>query len=70
MNSDALLAPYFARVESCPALRWQGRVTQVVGPLVELVLLQLKVCEQHAHDAREGRGEERELGVWIRGALH
>ncbi len=35
MNSDAVLAPYFARVESCSALRWQGRVTQVVGPLVE-----------------------------------
>ena len=35
MSSSALLAPYFARLESCPALRWQGRVTQVVGPLVE-----------------------------------
>jgi len=35
MNSDTLLAPYLARVESSPALRWQGRVTQVVGPLVE-----------------------------------
>jgi len=29
------LAPYFARLESCTALRWQGRVTQLVGPLVE-----------------------------------
>jgi flagellum-specific ATP synthase len=30
-----LLAPYFARVESSPPWRWQGRVTQVIGPLVE-----------------------------------
>ncbi len=29
------LGPYFARLDSFPALRWQGRVTQVVGPLVE-----------------------------------
>ncbi len=35
MSTDAVLAPYFACVESCPALCWQGRVTQVVGPLVE-----------------------------------
>jgi len=34
---EALLAPYFVRVESAPALRWQGRVTQVIGPLVESV---------------------------------
>jgi flagellum-specific ATP synthase len=33
----SLLAPYFARVESCPAMRWEGRVTQAVGPLVESV---------------------------------
>jgi len=31
----ALLAPYFARLESCPLVRWRGRVTQVIGPLVE-----------------------------------
>jgi flagellum-specific ATP synthase len=37
MSPDTLLAPYFARVESCPSLRWQGRVTQVAGPLVESV---------------------------------
>jgi flagellum-specific ATP synthase len=37
MSTDASLAPYFARLESCPELRWQGRVTQVVGPLVESV---------------------------------
>jgi flagellum-specific ATP synthase len=30
-----LLTPYFSRVESCPALRWTGRVTQVTGQLVE-----------------------------------
>jgi flagellum-specific ATP synthase len=32
---NALLAPYFSRLESSPSLRWQGRVTQVIGPLVE-----------------------------------
>jgi flagellum-specific ATP synthase len=35
MSADNLLDPYFARVESSGELRWQGRVTQVVGPLVE-----------------------------------
>ncbi len=36
MTGDAsLLGPYFARLENCPGLRWQGRVTQVAGPLVE-----------------------------------
>ena len=35
MSAETVLAPYFARLESCPELRWQGRVTQVVGPLVE-----------------------------------
>jgi hypothetical protein len=29
------LAPYLARLETCAGLRWQGRVTQVIGPLVE-----------------------------------
>jgi flagellum-specific ATP synthase len=32
---SASLAPYLVRLESCTALRWQGRVTQLVGPLVE-----------------------------------
>jgi flagellum-specific ATP synthase len=32
---DTLLVPYFARLESCSELRWRGRVTQVIGPLVE-----------------------------------
>jgi flagellum-specific ATP synthase len=35
MSAGASLAPYLARLETCSALRWQGRVTQVVGPLVE-----------------------------------
>jgi flagellum-specific ATP synthase len=35
MKADSLLAPYFERVESSPLLRWEGRVTQVSGPLVE-----------------------------------
>ncbi len=35
MSTEALLAPYFARLESRSQLRWRGRVTQVVGPLVE-----------------------------------
>jgi len=37
MNAPAegLLAPYFARLETCSELRWKGRVMQVIGPLVE-----------------------------------
>jgi len=35
MTSDHPLSPYFARVESCSAIRWEGRITQVVGQLVE-----------------------------------
>src|ERR1700728_1905354 len=34
-RSVELLAPYFARVESSAPWRLQGRVTQVIGPLVE-----------------------------------
>ena len=34
MNAGNLLAPYFARLQSLSALRWQGRVTQVSGQLV------------------------------------
>jgi len=30
-----LLAPYFSRLESCSAMRWRGRVTEVTGQLVE-----------------------------------
>jgi flagellum-specific ATP synthase len=35
MSEDTLLAPYFARLETCAALHWTGRVRQVIGPLVE-----------------------------------
>ena len=35
MTASASLAPYLARLETCSGLRWQGRVTQVIGPLVE-----------------------------------
>ena len=35
MSATPSLARYVARLETCSALRWQGRVTQVVGPLVE-----------------------------------
>ena len=33
--TSTLLSPYFARLEACSGLRWQGRVTQVIGQLVE-----------------------------------
>lgn len=35
MSAAGLLSPYFKRLESCSGLRWQGRVTQVTGQLVE-----------------------------------
>jgi len=35
MNPAPILAPYFDRLNTCSALRWQGKVTQVVGSLVE-----------------------------------
>ena len=35
MTAPSLLAPYFTRLESCSTLRWEGRVTQVVGQMVE-----------------------------------
>ncbi len=35
MSATPSLARYMARLETYSALRWQGRVTQVVGPLVE-----------------------------------
>jgi flagellum-specific ATP synthase len=34
-EAEELLAPYSARLETCAELRWRGRVTQVIGPLVE-----------------------------------
>jgi flagellum-specific ATP synthase len=33
--TPSLLAPYLASVENAGGLRWQGRVSQVVGPLIE-----------------------------------
>jgi len=35
MSTGNLLAPYFARLDSVAGMRWNGRVTQVTGPLVE-----------------------------------
>jgi flagellum-specific ATP synthase len=35
MTVPGLLAPYFHRLDACSALRWTGRVTQVLGQLVE-----------------------------------
>ena len=35
MNTENLLGAYFAELERRPAWRWQGRVKQVIGPLVE-----------------------------------
>jgi len=35
MSSSERLAAYFKQLEGCSAQRWRGRVTQVVGPLVE-----------------------------------
>ncbi len=35
MSAGGVLAPYFARLAGCSGLRWRGRVTQVIGPLVE-----------------------------------
>ena len=52
MSAGASLAPYFARLETCSALRWQGRVTQVIGPLVESEGPFCSVGEIcHIHDA-------------------
>jgi len=35
MSEAGVLAPYLARLDSSSALRWQGRVTQVIGSLIE-----------------------------------
>src|SRR5271165_4857199 len=32
--SETALRPYFAALESTPVLRWQGRVTEIVGHVV------------------------------------
>ncbi len=52
MTACGVLAPYVKRLEMCSALRWQGRVTQVVGPLVESQGPFCSVGEIcHIHDA-------------------
>lgn len=35
MSPGSFLARYFTQLETCSALRWEGRVTQVVGQMVE-----------------------------------
>jgi len=35
--SNAVLEGYFGALESCPPLRWRGRVTQVVGNILESI---------------------------------
>jgi flagellum-specific ATP synthase len=35
MSPPTLLSPYFKRLEACSSLRWQGRVIQLIGQLVE-----------------------------------
>ncbi|HVO79387.1 MAG TPA: FliI/YscN family ATPase [Terriglobales bacterium] len=35
MTAPRLLSPYFSRLESSSALRWRGRVKQLIGQLVE-----------------------------------
>ncbi len=35
MKTGSLLSSYFERLTACSTLRWQGRVTQVIGQLVE-----------------------------------
>jgi flagellum-specific ATP synthase len=35
MSAPLLLAPFFRQLDSCSGLRWQGRVTQLIGQLVE-----------------------------------
>ena len=53
MSAGASLAPYVARLDIGSALRWQGRVTQVVGPLVESEGPFCSVGEIcHIHDAQ------------------
>jgi flagellum-specific ATP synthase len=53
LSTSELLAPYLAAVESCSELRWQGRVRQVIGPLVESDGPFCSVGEIcHIHDAQ------------------
>ncbi len=59
-SEEGLLAPYLACVDSCAALRWRGRVTQVIGPLVESAgpfCSVGEVCEIADSEGRVLRGE-------------
>jgi flagellum-specific ATP synthase len=54
------LAPYLVRLENFSALRWQGRVTQVAGPLVESegpFCSVGEICEIYASQRRALPGE-------------
>ena len=60
MNSAFDLAPYLARLDSLSALRWRGRVKQVIGPLVESegpFCSVGEVCEIHDASGRVLPGE-------------
>jgi flagellum-specific ATP synthase len=60
MSADGVLAPYLARLESGSALRWQGRVTQVIGPLLESkgpFCSVGEICEIHDAQGRMLPGE-------------
>lgn len=53
MSTSALLQSYRERLESCSGLRWQGRVTQVIGALVESDGPFCSVGEMcHIHDSQ------------------
>jgi flagellum-specific ATP synthase len=60
MSTDAALAPYFARLKSCAAVRWEGRVKRVVGPLVESegpFSSVGEICDIHGAEGRVLSGE-------------
>jgi flagellum-specific ATP synthase len=60
MSAGPLLEPYRERLAACSGLRWQGRVTQVIGPLVESqgpFCGVGEVCRIQTADGRELLGE-------------
>jgi flagellum-specific ATP synthase len=60
VSNGGLLAPYRARLETCSGIRWQGRVTQVVGPLIESegpFGSVGEICHVHNADGRALPGE-------------
>jgi len=65
--SESLLSTCFERVRACSTLRWQGRVTQVIGQLVESEGPFCSVGEQCAIVTAEGRSFPGEI-VGFRGA--